>query len=110
MVRSMGRNFWIELKFESAILEVECPLHKLIFHINYVIPYSSLYYVRTSNIHTRNNKIKFINSIGAASLSHQVVDSKGPLCICGGKACLGLSLLQTPLMWEPLALGLPFFY
>jgi hypothetical protein len=27
-----------------------------------------------------------------------------------GKACLGLSLLQTSLMWEPSALGLPFFY
>ena len=28
--------------------------------------------------------------------------------ICGGKACLGFSLPQTPLMWEPPALGLPF--
>jgi len=27
--------------------------------------------------------------------------------ICGGKACLGFSLPQTPLMWEPPALGLP---
>jgi len=27
--------------------------------------------------------------------------------ICGGKACLGFSLLQTLLMWEPLSLGLP---
>ena len=27
--------------------------------------------------------------------------------ICGGKACLGFSLSQTPLMWEPPALGLP---
>ena len=27
---------------------------------------------------------------------------------CGGKACLGFSLPQTPLMWEPLELGLPF--
>ena len=29
--------------------------------------------------------------------------------ICGGKACLGFSLPQTPLMWKPPALGLPFF-
>ena len=29
---------------------------------------------------------------------------------CGGKACLGFSLPQTPLMWEPPALGLPFFF
>ena len=36
--------------------------------------------------------------------------SKQPLRrFCGGKACLGLSLPQTPLMWEPPALGLPFF-
>jgi hypothetical protein len=28
---------------------------------------------------------------------------------CGGKACLGFSLPQTPLMWEPSALGLPLF-
>ena len=28
---------------------------------------------------------------------------------CGGKACLSFSLPQTPLMWEPPALGLPFF-
>ena len=49
--------------------------------------------------------------VRAVSLSHQVVGSKQPLrrC-CGGKACLGLSLPQTPLMWEPPALGLPFFF
>ena len=28
---------------------------------------------------------------------------------CGGKACLGFSLPQTRLMWEPPELGLPFF-
>ena len=43
--------------------------------------------------------------------SSQVVGSKQPLRrFCGGKACLGFSLPQTPLMWEPLALGLPFFF
>ena len=43
--------------------------------------------------------------------SHQVVGSKQPLHrFCGGKACLGLSLPQTPLMWEPPTLGLPFFF
>ena len=47
--------------------------------------------------------------VRAVSLSHQVVGSKQPLRrFCGGKACLGLSLPQTPLMWEPPALGLPF--
>jgi len=49
--------------------------------------------------------------VRAVSLSHQVVGSKQPLRrFCGGKACLGLSLPQTPLMWEPPALGLPFLY
>ena len=47
--------------------------------------------------------------VRAVSLSHQVVGSKQPLRrFCGGKACLGFSLLQTPLMWKSLALGLPF--
>ena len=45
--------------------------------------------------------------VRAVSLSHQVVGSKQPLRrFCGGKACLGFSLPQTPLIWEPLALGL----
>ena len=48
--------------------------------------------------------------VRAVSLSHQVMGSKQPLHrFCGGKACLGISLPQSPLMWEPLALGLPFF-
>ena len=48
--------------------------------------------------------------VRAVSLSHQVVGSKQPLRrFCEGKACLGLSLPQTPLMWEPPALGLPPF-
>jgi hypothetical protein len=38
-----------------------------------------------------------------------VVCSKQALRICRGKACLGLSLPQTPLMWEPPAVGLSFF-
>jgi hypothetical protein len=47
--------------------------------------------------------------VRAVSLSHQVVGSKQHLRrFCGGKACLGLSLPQTPLTWEPPALGLPF--
>ncbi|XP_066311357.1 serine/threonine/tyrosine-protein kinase HT1-like [Miscanthus floridulus] len=47
--------------------------------------------------------------VRAVSLSHQVMGSKQPLRrFCGGKACLGFSLSQTPLMWEPPALGLPF--
>ena len=47
--------------------------------------------------------------VRAVSLSHQVTGSKQPLRrFCGGKACLGFSLPQTPLMWEPPALGLPF--
>jgi len=48
--------------------------------------------------------------VRAVSLSHQVMGSKQHLYrFCGGKTCLGLSLPQTPLMWEPPALGLPFF-
>ena len=47
--------------------------------------------------------------VRVVSLSHQIVGSKQPLRrFCEGKACLGLSLPQTPLMWEPPALGLPF--
>ena len=46
--------------------------------------------------------------VRAVSLSHQVVGSKQHLCrFAGGKACLGFSLHQTPLMWEPPALSLP---
>jgi len=49
--------------------------------------------------------------VRAVSLSHQVAGSKQPLRrFCGGKACLGFSLPQTPLMWEPPALGVPFFF
>ena len=48
--------------------------------------------------------------VRAVSLSHEIVGSKQSLRrFYGGNACLGLSLPQTPLMWEPLALGLPFF-
>jgi len=46
--------------------------------------------------------------VRTVSLSHQVAGSKQPLRrFCGGKVCLGFSLPQTPLMWEPSALGLP---
>jgi len=38
--------------------------------------------------------------VRAVSLSHQVAGSKQSLRrFCGGKACLGFSLIQTPLMW-----------
>jgi hypothetical protein len=48
--------------------------------------------------------------VRVVSLSHQVTGSKQTHHIYGGKACIGLSLPQTvPLMWETLALGLPFF-
>ena len=47
--------------------------------------------------------------VRGVSLNHQVVGSKQPLRrFCGKKACLGLSLPQTPLMWEPPALDLHF--
>ena len=50
-------------------------------------------------------------SARAVSLSHQVAGSKQPLRrFCGGKACLSFSLPQTPLMWEPPALGLPLYW
>jgi len=56
-----------------------------------------------------NMKGRPVAVVRAVSLSHQVVGSKQPLRrFCGGKACLGLSLPQTPLMWEPSALGLSF--
>ena len=35
---------------------------------------------------------------------------KSCLMFRGKKSCLGFSLPQTPLMWEPPALGLPFLY
>ena len=53
--------------------------------------------------------VYFYKSIFQDKSIHTV--SKQPLRrFCGGKACLGFSLPQTPLMWEPPALGLPFFY
>ena len=49
--------------------------------------------------------------VRVVSLSHQVAGSMQPLRrFCGGKACLGFSLPQTPLMWEPPALGLPLLF
>jgi len=49
--------------------------------------------------------------VRAVSLSHQVTSLKQPLRrFYGRKACLGFSLPQTPLMWEPPALGLPPFF
>lgn len=45
----------------------------------------------------------------AVSQSHQFADSKQPLRICGEKGCLGLSLPETPLMWESLSTGSALF-
>ena len=36
-------------------------------------------------------------------------EAASPQILRGGEACLGFSLPQTPLMWEPPALGLPFY-
>ena len=57
-----------------------------------------------------NMKGRPVAVVRVVSLSHQVIGSKQPLRrFCGGKACLGLSLPHTPLMWEPPALSLPFY-
>jgi hypothetical protein len=48
--------------------------------------------------------------VRVVSVCHQVTGSKQSLRICGTKACLGLSLLKTTLMWEPLSLSVPHFY
>ena len=62
-------------------------------------------------VHSNREKGRPSAVMRAVSLSHQVVGLKQPLRrFCGGKACLGFFLPQTPLMWEHLALGLPFFY
>jgi hypothetical protein len=56
-----------------------------------------------------NLKVLYLDrraAVRAVSLSHQVVGLKQLLRICRGEACLGLSLPQTQLMWEPLAWGL----
>jgi hypothetical protein len=48
--------------------------------------------------------------VSASSPSHQVLGSKPSLCriSAGVRLCFGYSFPQTPLVWEPLALGLPF--
>jgi hypothetical protein len=47
--------------------------------------------------------------VSASSPSHQVLGSKPSLCriSAGVRLCFGYSLPQTPLVWEPLALGSP---
>jgi hypothetical protein len=45
--------------------------------------------------------------VRAVSLNHQIIGSKQPLLIHGGRLRFNLSLFQTPLTWEPAALGLP---
>jgi len=45
----------------------------------------------------------------ALKFANKIYQSTFALPLCGGKACLGFSLPQTPLMREPPALGLPFY-
>jgi hypothetical protein len=51
-----------------------------------------------------------VQLVSASSPSHQVLGSKPSLCriSAGVRLCFGYSLPQTPLVWEPLALGLPY--
>jgi hypothetical protein len=51
-----------------------------------------------------------VQLVSASSPSHQVLGSKPSLCriSAGVRLCFGYSFPQTPLVWEPLALGLPF--
>jgi hypothetical protein len=53
-----------------------------------------------------------VQLVSASSPSHQVLGSKPSLCriSAGVRLYFGYSLPQTPLVWEPLALGLPFFF
>jgi hypothetical protein len=52
-----------------------------------------------------------VQLVSASSPSHQVLGSKPSLCriFARVRLCFGYFLTQTPLVWEPLALGLPFF-
>jgi hypothetical protein len=51
-----------------------------------------------------------VQLVSASSPSHQVLGSKPSLCriSSGVRLCFGYSFPQTPLVWEPLTLGLPF--
>jgi hypothetical protein len=53
-----------------------------------------------------------VQLVSASSPSHQVLGSKPSLCriSAGVRLYFGYSLPQIPLVWEPLALGLPFFF
>jgi hypothetical protein len=55
-------------------------------------------------------RVGLVQLVSANSPSHQVLGSKPSLCriSAGVRLCFGYSLPQTPLVWEPLALGLPF--
>jgi hypothetical protein len=79
--------------------------------------------VKTNHTNTqchRGNIINFIRSraiqvISAFFLQQGIIESPGPgfeavslQNFCGVRLCFGYSLPQTPLVWEPLALGLPF--
>ncbi|XP_066308608.1 uncharacterized protein [Miscanthus floridulus] len=92
---------------ETRQSEEECHLHQILSGTNIV---DESHDHDTTDLH---KCVSFITSdlpvplVRAVSLSHQVTGSKQPLSrFCGGKACLGFSLPQTPLMWEPPALGL----
>jgi hypothetical protein len=53
-----------------------------------------------------------VQLVSASSPSHQVLGSKPSLyrISAGVRLYFGYSLPQTPLVWEPLALGLPYLY
>jgi hypothetical protein len=53
-----------------------------------------------------------VQLVSASSPSHQVLGSKPSLCriSAGVRLYFGYFLSQTPLVWEPLALGLPFLW
>jgi hypothetical protein len=58
----------------------------------------------------RGHYVGLVQLVSASSPSHQVLGSKPSVCriSAGVRLCFGYSLPQTPLVWEPLALGLPF--
>jgi hypothetical protein len=57
-----------------------------------------------------NRRAGLVQLVSASSPSHQVLGSTPSLCRISARVrlCFGYSLPQTPLVWEPLALGLPF--
>jgi hypothetical protein len=57
-----------------------------------------------------NWRADLVQLVSDSSPIHQVLSLKPSLyrIFAGVRLCFGYSLLQTPLVWEPLALGLPF--